>query len=462
MDPTTETAPCKYFQKGNCKFGAKCANAHILPDGRRINRPSFNNGSLQLGSRIVPEYNNHTRPSALANSLSMLPQHSYSGSQSYSPFDGAVEQQNGYDVNYVSGVTYESTFASPREENGLPLSPLATSHRTLGPLDAGLPASLDSNGISYFAKYGPIAASVPSKFGMESPPASLPQNSALQSLRRSAFADDADGTDSSRSRRSPPLQPDETSFSQRILQNRLGRNKYQMSSSLPRPIGHMISDDSPFDNSEGEDLVPTALLQDVYGGDRGKEIKNRRMSRPDHEEPLVGSWHRRNTAPNTPGEPTSVVGSPGSRFGPLFSRQRKDDESSMSALGHVGSPLRNSYAHKQSPPPAPIGRPDPTDGGSFVASPTRPGSNLSYSRLVPRTTPGSNSSRMSIERGVSSSSVKFTPIDEDLFTIDDVNDSSSKKSSQTGGGPSGLGLDIQTSHGQGLLLNEMGNLYISR
>ncbi|KAF3908887.1 hypothetical protein AA313_de0204414 [Arthrobotrys entomopaga] len=385
----------------------------------------------------------------------MLPQHSYGGAQGYGPYDGSVEQPNGYDAY---GVTYDASFGSPREENGLPLSPLATSHRTLGPLDAGLPASLDSNGISYFAKYGPIAASVPSKFGMESPPASLPQNSALQSLRRSAYADDADSTDSVRSRRSPPLQPDETSFSQRILQNRLGRTKFQMSSSLPRPIGHMVSDENPFDHSEGEDLVPTSLLQDVYG-DRGKEIKSRRMSRPDHEDALVGSWHRRNTAPNTPGEPTSAVGSPSSRFGPLFSRQRKEDESAMSALGHVGSPLRNSYAHKQSPPPAPIGRPDPTDGGSFVASPTRFGSNLSHSRLVPRTTPGSGSTRMTVERGFSNSSTKFTPIEEDLFPMEEVNDSSSKKSNV---GPSGLGLELQTARNQGLLMNEMGNLYISR
>ncbi|KAH3661414.1 hypothetical protein OGAPHI_006821 [Ogataea philodendri] len=34
---SAEPSVCKYFQKGNCRFGAKCALAHILPDGRRVN-----------------------------------------------------------------------------------------------------------------------------------------------------------------------------------------------------------------------------------------------------------------------------------------------------------------------------------------------------------------------------------------------------------------------------------------
>ncbi|KAF3931880.1 hypothetical protein ABW19_dt0208050 [Dactylella cylindrospora] len=380
----------------------------------------------------------------------MLPQHHFAEPPGFGPFGSSVEQTNGYDIGYgPPGVTYDTAFGSPREDNGLPLSPMGTSHRTLGPLDAGLPASLDSNGISYFAKYGPIAASVPSKFGMESPPASLPQNSALQSLRRSAFADEVDSTESSRSRRSPPLQPDETSFGQRLLQNRLGRGKYQISSSLPRPMGLMVPDDSPFDNSEGEDLVPTALLQDVYGGDRGKEIKNRRMSR-DPEEPIVGSWQRRNTntVPNTPGEPTSTVGSPGSfRFGSLFSRShKKEEESPISAIGHVGSPLRNPYP-KHSPPFGAIG---PADSGPF-SSPTRPGSNLNQGQRAGPRTGTVVPNRITPERGPSQTSLpKQFNTEEDLFPIDDVT-----------GRVSGLGLDMQP-HNEGMLIKDMSNLYLSR
>ncbi|CAI4835510.1 BTE_collapsed_G0055840.mRNA.1.CDS.1 [Saccharomyces cerevisiae] len=29
--------PCKYFAKGNCKFGNKCVNAHVLPNGFKMN-----------------------------------------------------------------------------------------------------------------------------------------------------------------------------------------------------------------------------------------------------------------------------------------------------------------------------------------------------------------------------------------------------------------------------------------
>ncbi|KAF3136967.1 hypothetical protein TWF703_005287 [Orbilia oligospora] len=409
-------------------------------------RPFFNNGNqIPLGGRIAPEYNNHG-PRSSALSMSIV-QHPFAVSQGFGQYDGSVEQQNGYDIGYGPGVTYDSAYGSPREENGLPLSPLATSHRTLGPLDAGLPASLDSNGISYFAKYGPIAASVPSKFGMESPPASLPQNSALQSLRRSAYADDAESNEPSRSRRSPPLQPDETSFSQRLLQRNLGRNnKFPMSSSLPRPIGHMVSDDSPFDNSEGEDLVPASLLADVLG-ERGKEIKNRRMSRPDHDDAIVGSWHRRNnTAPNTPGEPTSAVGSPGSRFGPLFSRRGRDEDSPISAIGHVGSPLRNSYAQKPSPPFGPIGRPQESmDGGSFIASPTKSGLNHHHRSLLSATVPRTPSTQIPDRRAPPSSSIA----EEDLFQIDDVVEASSKKTGQNNSKLNGLGLDLPP-HGDSL------------
>lgn len=35
-----DSQPCKYFQKGNCKFGIKCALAHVLPDGTKVNAKS--------------------------------------------------------------------------------------------------------------------------------------------------------------------------------------------------------------------------------------------------------------------------------------------------------------------------------------------------------------------------------------------------------------------------------------
>lgn len=53
----------------------------------------------------------------------------------------------------------------------LGLSPVNV--KVLSVLDAPLPASFDSNGISHAARYGPWPASVPSKFGIESPTPSL-------------------------------------------------------------------------------------------------------------------------------------------------------------------------------------------------------------------------------------------------------------------------------------------------
>ncbi|KAK9355252.1 hypothetical protein V1523DRAFT_438740 [Lipomyces doorenjongii] len=199
IDSQLEQAPCKYFQKGNCKFGAKCALAHILPDGRRVNHRSLsqNYGPLQLGARnILPDLNTNSysnNPSALARSL--IAQHNRQPSQQ-TPAPSSSTQP--LDIPEY-GLEYG---ASPPPENFM--SP--SSARTLGPLDVPMPASLESNGISYLARHGPIAASVPAKFGSldASPPPSLPQQNTgvdlstlssshtIRSLYMSAFGVDSD------------------------------------------------------------------------------------------------------------------------------------------------------------------------------------------------------------------------------------------------------------------------------
>lgn len=55
LQQETERPPCKYFQKGNCRFGAKCALAHIMPDGRRVNHLPRGNAPAPVFGRIVPE-----------------------------------------------------------------------------------------------------------------------------------------------------------------------------------------------------------------------------------------------------------------------------------------------------------------------------------------------------------------------------------------------------------------------
>ncbi|KAK9480837.1 hypothetical protein V1514DRAFT_117213 [Lipomyces japonicus] len=165
IDSQLEQAPCKYFQKGNCKFGAKCALAHILPDGRRVNHRALpqNYGPLQLGTRnMLPDVNNNSyanNPSALARSLiahNRQPQQQNSSS-------ALQTQDNDFGYDFV-GSPPADTLASP------------SSHRTLGPLDVPIPASLEANGISFLARHGPVAASVPAKFGLDT--SSLPSSSA--------------------------------------------------------------------------------------------------------------------------------------------------------------------------------------------------------------------------------------------------------------------------------------------
>lgn len=338
--------------------------------------------------------------------------HPYEGQEGFPPLPGA-EQQMAYN-SYMNGTgaTNDTLYGSPRDDVGKMLSPIGNSYRTLGPLDAGLPASLDSNGISYYARHGPIAASVPSKFGMDSPPPSLPRDAralALRSLHQSAFGDDQDLGESARASRSPPVVGDEMSFGRRIMHSQFARQHKVMSSSFPR-AGLLTTDvwapeqEDKLSNNEAdtfsfeEDFVPSSLQELLTPQER-----NRRMSRTDNEEP-VGSWGHRNsiTAPTTPGE-TSLAGSPGSsRFGALFNRQKRDDEANYSSIGHVGSPLRNSYAHGTSPPFGAIGRPEPADG-LVVASPTRQTSASNLSQHFQRIRLNRNDS--SFNNGVESSNL---------------------------------------------------------
>ncbi|GAB1317038.1 hypothetical protein MFIFM68171_07248 [Madurella fahalii] len=91
-----------------------------------------------------------------------------------------------------------SANGSPRDDDanriGLGLSP--GNAKGLSVLDAPLPASFDSNGISHAARYGPWPASVPSKFGLDAPSASLGAakdgrtSETLKLLHDSAFCSD--------------------------------------------------------------------------------------------------------------------------------------------------------------------------------------------------------------------------------------------------------------------------------
>src|SRR5690348_15241008 len=60
------------MKKGNCKFGPKCANAHILPDGRRVNysKGGMGGGHLNIGGRLNTDlYHPQNAGSAMTNSF---------------------------------------------------------------------------------------------------------------------------------------------------------------------------------------------------------------------------------------------------------------------------------------------------------------------------------------------------------------------------------------------------------
>ncbi|KAI9801656.1 MAG: hypothetical protein M1833_002338 [Piccolia ochrophora] len=451
LDPTNNQTPCKYFAKGNCKFGAKCALAHILPDGRRVNRP-IGGGPLNLGNRVNPE-TYHNQGSALANSLlkaNMAPgafghQIPYTGQDDYPSSPGqSIMNRDGIptiDTSFSSHPT--SAYGSPRDDVRLPMSPV---FKGLSTLDAPLPASFDSNGISWIARNGPVAASVPSKFGLESPPHSFkeaPTSDALRNLHDSAFGTDNRGKAPNMGSSPPPgfEQP-----GQRIMHSQRYTKPKMMSASLPRAGA---GDDWDGDFAFEEDFIPNSLHELLT-----PQEKMRRLSRTGTDED--GSNQRPSfEAMRIPRQSSSNVGSPPaaspSRFGPLFTRQRRDDDQAapVSGFGHVGSPLRTSSLNLgTSPGVRAISRPTSGDVSPHFASPPRHSSasmsvisqqlqRTSLSRdsasadtnLHPSSARFSGNATRNIDRAVSSSSIstgRFVPsIDEEqgeIFSLEEEED----------------------------------------
>ncbi|CAI1764072.1 hypothetical protein SEUBUCD646_0P02280 [Saccharomyces eubayanus] len=58
--------PCKYFAKGNCKFGNKCVNAHILPNGLRMN----SKGPIEIAPSSHNNYFSHSRSASFSTYIS--------------------------------------------------------------------------------------------------------------------------------------------------------------------------------------------------------------------------------------------------------------------------------------------------------------------------------------------------------------------------------------------------------
>ncbi len=436
-------------------------------------------GHLNIGGRLNTDLYHPPNGSALTNSFiraNAVPVSPYG--QQYSPFSN---QDDGYpplggrhqsiditvptiDTSYPSHPA--STYGSPRDEDlnryGLALSPVAA--KGLSVLDAPLPASFDSQGVSWIARNGPIASSVPAKFGLDSPPGSLGAakdgrtSEALKSLHSSAFGDDTRDRFNGIAA-SPPA---EEYFGKRVMHSQRFAKPKVMSASLPKAVDKDWEADFSFE----EDYLPDSL-KDLMT----PQEKARRASRSADDE---GRPIHSGTA--TPiNETASKFGSPSqsspSRWGPLFQRHQQqkeeEDRARISAFGHVGSPLRNSTLHSgASPSSRPIARPHASgDSSPYVASPPRTSSmsmsiisqQLQRTRLSRPESGGSESglhpSRIASnpigsgarvgERQVSSSSIgnggsgRFTtPIDEEqgVFDMEGMEDLDEKKEKRNSGG----------------------------
>ena len=451
VESTTRPAPCKYFTKGGCKFGRKCALLHIAPDGTVVNRaPQFPPGPPFPNAQPPPASYGKQAPPGL---LSMQAQGLEQRPNAEVPQDFDTSQyapRQSYDYAQID-MTYTSAspqFGSPPHDSRFAGSPPG---QGLSVLDAPLPNSFDSNGISMAARNGPFAASVPSRFGPESPPSSLPRksqlgNTALRDLHTSAFGDR--GMDGVLAGSSPPSGPDEPlTFPKRPLHSeRLHAPRQQMiSASLgtvaskpPSQSFEYSDDDDDRDTDREEDLLPASLRELIPEG------RARRESRPrigDENTPasFLAAQRRTISGHGTPQD--SKVGSPHSsspsRFVSLFTRGQP---ARADAEGHMGSPLRNpGFAFTSS-----SSRPTSGDLSPTVSSPPRQASmsmltqELQRTKLdaarsqaatavgMTRSVSNGSTGRTSLDRALSTHSVGRERIDEeqDLFDMDELGDPS--------------------------------------
>lgn len=385
--------------QGNCKFGPKCANIHVLPDGRRINYGKNGvtigpAGPINLGSRVNPSTYHQSSNSALTSSFMRADGSAVPAYGATSPYgDDRYHQQLGRRPSMENGLpTIDAPYSGPgsaygspgREDEpsrfGLGLSP--GNAKGLSVLDAPLPASFDSNGISHAARYGPWPSSVPSKFGLDSPSPSLNMakesrtSEALKLLHNSAFGSSDRASPSHISGASAPGGAPDSSPPTSSLQ--LGGadeyfGKRAMHSSAHRYAKpRMLSSSAPKIDRDWEaefmffeeDYVPGNLANEVLTP--AEKARRGSLRQADGElPPLTAEGGNLSTTPSTSvTKYGSPIGSSPSRWGPLFQRQREEEvegagsssssnnmgksmKHAASAFGHVGSPLRNSSLASQ-------------------------------------------------------------------------------------------------------------------
>ena len=361
-----------------------------------------------MGSRIDPQLYQQSDPilaqSLLAQQVNGVPPPFGQHFPPYSDIDPTLQQENltprPFDRPPLKDGEFlldpDNKYGSPRED---PRFTSFSPNGRLSVLDAPLPASFDSQGVSWARHHGHVAASLPSKFSLleSSPPGSLPQKNhipldSIRNLQAPNFT-----ARESRNRRedlgSSPLGSGDEGFGQRFMHSRRTPKPKMLSTSMPRVDLPIDDSDSDFHFSGGEeDYIPTSLHDQIFTHD---EQQQRRHSRTEQD--------RRGVREALGGIPTpadsSKVGSPStgspSRYGGLFALQQQEQNANMasspSAFGHVGSPLRNSSLHAGASPSM-----RPSIGGDMspsfpsLSSPPRQSSMSALSQQLSRTRLSSN------------------------------------------------------------------------
>ncbi|OLL25355.1 hypothetical protein NEOLI_002608 [Neolecta irregularis DAH-3] len=213
--------------------------------------------------------------------------------------------------------------------------------KTLGPLDATLPPSLDSNSLSYFARHGPVAASVPSRFGRSLGSSASPYTHTSLFIHSDKARDLPSG-------RAPGSPRNSSAFAHDRHRQSILSRPAAVSSSFPargwpanNSADEAVDDDIEF--ALEEEFVPTSLHEDVFS----PQERQRRLSRHGQRESM--EREARNALYSPPVELSSSSGSiprgtppSSSRFGALFSSRYSKDDLVSPNSGHVASPLRRS------------------------------------------------------------------------------------------------------------------------
>ncbi|GAO17986.1 hypothetical protein UVI_02060100 [Ustilaginoidea virens] len=310
---------------------------------------------LKPFASILPSIYQQSSASALTKSFYGVDQPGYSAA--FSGDDRQLPSPShhlGHQPSLDNGlITIESpythsNYGSPRDNNdanrlGFGLSPV--NGKGLSILDAPLPASFDSNGISNAARFpaAPWPSSVPSKFGLESPTPSLNNakdsrtSETLKLLHTSAFGPSehlATPTASSPPNSQPAIWDEY--FGKRTMHSSRGYAKPRMlSSSMPKTSSVDRDWEAEFafdDDNLPENYVPQNLQELLTPAEKARRGSMRA------EDPVVDGFPKYG----------SPIGTSPSRWGSLFQRQKEEEDAAKaarnagSAFGHVGSPLRKS------------------------------------------------------------------------------------------------------------------------